>query len=179
MRIIAGDKRGIRMETLPGQDTRPTLERVKEGIFSSIQFILPGAAVLDLYAGSGQLGIEALSRGAAFCTFVDDNREAVSVVKQNLEKAGLTTQGKVLQAKVGGFLTSNTEKFDIIFIDPPYGKGTFPVLLKTIVPVVAGNGIVICESEQGVDFPENIDGLVLKKQYRYGTVIISRFQKEV
>ena len=93
MRVIAGTARGVRLRTLPGTDvTRPTVDRVKEGMFSALQFLLPGARVLDLFAGSGQLGIEALSRGAASCVFIDENRAAVRIVQDNLRAAGLSAR---------------------------------------------------------------------------------------
>lgn len=178
MRIIAGDKGGALVETLPGQDTRPTLERVKEGMFSAIHFILPGAQVLDLFAGSGQLGLEALSRGAAFCTFIDENRQAVELIKKNLQKTGMAERALVLQTNVEAFLAGAAQKYDVVLADPPYKKGYFPRLLEPIEKVVLPGGIVICETERSNEIVfEGIDGLTLKKQYHYGTVMVSRFQK--
>ena len=177
MRIIAGDKRGVRLVTLDGEDTRPTLARVQEAMFSSIQFLLPGAIALDLFAGSGQLGLEARSRGAARCTFVDDNREAATLVKDNCRKAGLFEKSRVLTQDARTFLAQSREKYDIILLDPPYRKGMFPDLLQWGAPVAAAGAGVLCETEPGVDMPEEAAGLTLKKQYRYGTVLVSRYEK--
>lgn len=176
MRIIAGDKRGKRLETLEGEDTRPTLERVKEGMFSAVQFLLPGAKVLDLYAGSGQLGLEALSRGAASCTFIDENRDAVNIIIANAKVTGLFEQSKVACMSALAFVAHCTDVFDIIFLDPPYQQGVLPGLLEKVVPIAAQGAQIICESAPDVAFPSQVGGAVLQKQYRYGTVMVTRYQ---
>ena len=179
MRVIAGTARGTRLQTLPGTDvTRPTVDRVKEGMFSALQFILPGARVLDLFAGSGQLGIEALSRGAASCVFVDENRGAVQVVRHNLEAAGLADRARVFQTGAQGFVAAAAEQFDILLLDPPYRKGTLQALLPALDRVTAPGGVLLCESEREAELPDQIGALRLKKQYRYGTVLVSRYEKE-
>lgn len=178
MRIIAGDKRGLKLATLEGEDTRPTLERVKEAIFSSIQFVLPGANVLDLYAGSGQMGLEALSRGAVKSTFVDQNPEAIVVVRENCQHTDLYKQSIVLTMNAQSFLAQCKQKFDVIFLDPPYRKQIFPALLQEVAKVAQDDANIFCETEPGVEFPNEIAGLVLKKQYRYGTVQVTRYIKQ-
>lgn len=175
MRIIAGERRGARLKTLDGEDTRPTMERVKEAMFSSIQFLLPGAKVLDLFAGSGQLGLEALSRGAACCTFVDQSREAAAVVKQNCHEAGLFEQSKVLTMDVAAFLTRSQEKYDVILVDPPYRQEKWGQLLERLADVAAPGAVVLCETEAGAQMPQQAAQLELKKQYKYGTVMMSRY----
>ena len=111
MRVIAGEARGRRLEALPGTDvTRPTLSQVKEAMFSIVQFDLPGARVLDLYAGSGQLGIEALSRGAARCVFLDENREAVSIVMRNCKACGVFDRSRVNIGEAARFLSACREQ---------------------------------------------------------------------
>ena len=121
MRVIAGSARGVKLATLPGGDvTRPTQDRVKEGMFSAVQFLLEGARVLDLFAGSGQLGIEALSRGAARCVFIDENRAACAVVRQNLKAAGLYEKASVAESSAERYLAACRESFDLILLDPPY-----------------------------------------------------------
>ena len=123
MRVIAGEARGRRLEALPGTEiTRPTMDQVKEAMFSIVQFDLPGARVLDLYAGSGQLGIEALSRGAAECVFIDRRADAVKLIQENLALCRLADRARVRQGDALPYLRSG-EKFDIVFLDPPYASG--------------------------------------------------------
>ena len=106
MRGISGTARGRRLKELQGMETRPTTDRVKEALFNIVQFELPGRQVLDLFAGTGQLGIEALSRGAARCTFVDQRRDAAALVRENLKLTGLSQQAQVVQADSISFLMS-------------------------------------------------------------------------
>ena len=113
MRVITGSARGRRLKDLPGLDTRPTTDKVKESIFNIVQFDVEGRRVLDLFAGTGQLGIEALSRGAEKCVFVDRSREAVKVVKENVTSTGFENQSQVIQGDGVSFLTSCREKFEI------------------------------------------------------------------
>ena len=125
MRVIAGEARGRRLEALPGTDvTRPTLSQVKEAMFSIVQFDLPGARVLDLYAGSGQLGIEALSRGAARCVFLDENREAVNIVMRNCKTCGVFDRSRVNVGEAARYLSACREQFDVVLLDPPFRGGT-------------------------------------------------------
>lgn len=175
MRIIAGEKRGTRLLTLEGEDTRPTLERVKEAVFSSVQFLLPGAKVLDLFAGSGQMGLEALSRGSVRCTFVDNNPQATVVVRQNCQKAGLFEKSLVITMEAATFLAQTQDLFDVIFLDPPYHQGVVNQLLPAIAKVAAPGAAVLCETEPGAQLPQQVGQLQLQKQYRYGTVMVSRY----
>ena len=126
MRIIAGMARRRVLETLPGDDvTRPTGERVKEGLFSAIQFELDGRHVLDLFCGSGQLALEALSRGAESAVMIDDNVSAVEVIKTNAKNTGLMKQCRISRMDYSEYLKSAAakgEKFDLVFLDPPYAK---------------------------------------------------------
>ena len=176
MRIIAGEKRGSRLQTLEGEDVRPTLERVKEGMFSSVQFLIPGAVVLDLFAGSGQLGLEALSRGASRCTFVDSSPQSTAIVTQNAHALGLFARARVATMEARSFLAQSKDKYDIIFLDPPYHTGLLPDLLQQVAAVTAPGGVVLCESDAGPVFPSEASGLVLKKRYRYGIVHLTRYQ---
>ncbi|MFV0351689.1 MAG: 16S rRNA (guanine(966)-N(2))-methyltransferase RsmD [Oscillospiraceae bacterium] len=178
MRIIAGDKRGILLKTLDGEETRPTMERVKEGVFSSLHFLLPGATVLDLYAGSGQMGFEALSRGAVRCTLVDSSRDAVAVIKENARATALYEKCNVACMDVLAFLANSREKFDVIFADPPYRTGAVPALLQQIESVAAPGAQVVCETEKQAELPQQVGGLTLQKTYRYGTVLISRYRMQ-
>ena len=139
MRVIAGEARGRRLEALPGTDiTRPTLDQVKEAMFSIVQFDLPGARVLDLYAGSGQLGIEALSRGAARCVFLDENREAVGIVMKNCKSCGVFDRSRVNIGEAARFLSACREQFDLVLLDPPFHTGTLENLLPLVDKCVEG-----------------------------------------
>lgn len=178
MRVIAGSARGTKLETLPGEEiTRPTIERVKEGMFSSIQFQVPGAVVLDLFAGSGQLGIEALSRGAARCIFCDENRQAAEIVQRNCRAAGVFANSKVVSMQAMALLSGTKEKFDLVFLDPPYRHGMLQAILPAVAKVTQQGGIVLCESELDADLPQEVAGLELKKQYKYGTVRVTKYCK--
>lgn len=178
MRVIAGSARGRRLEALPGTDiTRPTLSQVKEAMFSMVQFELPGARVLDLYAGSGQLGIEALSRGAARCVFLDENREAVSIIMANCKACGVFDRSRVNIGEAARYLSACREQFDLILLDPPFGHGTLEAILPMAAGVTAPGGTVLCESEAGLAMPERSGGLTLQKQYKYGHVLVWRYTR--
>lgn len=168
----------MRLETLDGEDTRPTLERVKEAVFSSVQFLLPGAEVLDLFAGSGQLGLEALSRGAAHCTFVDQNRDAAEIVRKNCRHTGLFEKSLVITMAAAAFLAQSKPKYDIVFLDPPYQGEFFPALLPAVSAACRAGAAVLCETAPGVEMPGEAAGLVLMKQHKYGTVMVTRYQKQ-
>ncbi len=178
MRVIAGEARGRRLEALPGTDvTRPTMDQVKEAMFSIVQFDLPGARVLDLYAGSGQLGIEALSRGAARCVFLDESREATAVVMRNCKACGVFDRSRVSIGEAGRYLSACHEQFDLVLLDPPFRQGMLEEILPAVERVVAPGGIVLCESEQRLVLPARVGELTLQKQYKYGHVLLWRYTK--
>ncbi len=178
MRVITGKARGRVLETLPGEDVRPTTDRVKEAMFSIIQFELEGRRVLDLFAGSGQLGIEALSRGAAYATFVDSSRDSASCVKNNLLKTGLKENSSVVQADSITFIRTSKGTYDIAFLDPPYGKG----LLQTALPLVAlrmsDGGVIVCEHPNGEEMPVQAGEFELFREYRYSKTVLSVYRKK-
>ncbi len=128
MRVISGSARNKPLLSVEGMDTRPTIDRVKEGIFSSVQFLIPGAKVLDLFSGTGQMGIEALSRGANFCVFVDHSPKAIEVITKNLKNCDLFDKSRVVNMVSQDFLRTTKEKFDIIFLDPPYNMGILNII---------------------------------------------------
>ena len=176
MRIIAGTARGTALKTLPGTDvTRPTLARVKEGMFSAVQFLVPGARVLDAFAGSGQLGLEALSRGASSCVFLDESRAACTVVRENAAAARLAERARVLQTSAGAYLAACPQTVHLILLDPPYRRGTVAAMLPAAARVLAPGGVVLAETECGAQLPEACGALCLAKQYRYGTVLVSKY----
>ncbi|MDD3429134.1 MAG: 16S rRNA (guanine(966)-N(2))-methyltransferase RsmD [Oscillospiraceae bacterium] len=179
MKVISGTARGKNLATLDGLATRPTIARVKEAIFSAVQFLVPGANVLDLFAGSGQMGIEALSRGALKCTFVDESKEAIAVVNENLKDTGLVKNAKVITTSADtalSFLLGSKEKFQVVFLDPPYNKGTLQNVLPRVAQVCAPNGVVFCESEIEIDLPQQVENLTKVKQYKYGKVLVTKYQ---
>ena len=137
-----------------------------------------GARVLDLFAGSGQLGIEALSRGAARCVFIDSSREACAVVRQNLKAAGLFEKASVAETAAEMYLAACRERFDLVLLDPPYRQGTVAALLPAVAAVTAPGGTVLAETEHGASLPERCGTLTLKKQYKYGTVALARYEAD-
>ena len=157
MRVIAGTARGKNLAALPGEDvTRPTINRVKEAMFSSVQFSVPGARVLDLFAGSGQLGIEALSRGAKRCVFLDASREAIQIVLANCKTAGVFAQSRVIPDDAFHFLATTQEEFDLALLDPPYHHGTVAKALPQLAAHMAPGGVVLCETELDAELPEQL-----------------------
>lgn len=150
MRIITGKARNIPLKTLEGDDTRPTSERVKEAVFSMLQFEIEGRRVLDLFAGSGQLGLEALSRGASHATFIDNSRAASDIIIENAKKTGLFELCRVSASDYASALRGNAgrESYDIVFIDPPYDSMLVPDALRLLVSgkMLAPHSVVVCES---------------------------------
>ena len=179
MRVITGTARGRRLKELEGYETRPTTDRVKEGIFNIIQFDIEGRKVLDLYAGTGQLGIEALSRGAAGAVFVDQRRDAASLIRDNLKLTGLEDRARVV-CDAAAFLSSAGEKFGLIFIDPPYAANLWENTIKAIsqFDILSNHGIIVCESPADQDMPPVAPPYFLRRTYRYGRVKITTYFRE-
>ena len=178
MRVITGKARGRVLETLKGDDVRPTTDKVKEAIFSSIQFELEGRHFLDLFAGCGQMGIEALSRGAANTTFIDRNKAAIKVIERNLTVTNLKQFARVYNTDALSFIKTTQENFDIVFLDPPYNKG----ILQEIMPIVAQRmkktGIIICESALNDEILQKYYKFTLDRQKTYGTIRVSVYRHE-
>ena len=155
MRIITGTARGIKLTTLEGDTTRPTAERVKEAVFSMIQFEIEGRTVLDLFAGSGQLALEALSRGAAKATVIDASRDAMNVIMDNAKKTRLFDRCRISCADYASFIrgAQGREKYDIVFLDPPYGAGLMPEALRKLDrgELFAPGAVIVCETDNGTD----------------------------
>ena len=150
MRIVAGKAKGTKLYTLEGENTRPTLDRVKESLFNILQPYIQEANVLDLFAGSGALGIEALSRGAKKCTFCDKSYEAIQMLEQNLERTRLKEKAVVLQQDYKTCLQKQKEKLDIILLDPPYKKDIAVDAVKRIVALQLLNqeGLIVIETDE-------------------------------
>lgn len=174
MRVITGSAKGISLVAPKGLEiARPTTDRVKEGVFSAVQFDIVKARVLDLFAGSGQLGIEALSRGAKSCTFVESNKESVACIKTNLKNTQLKDFAKVVTLDALEFVRHTDQIFDIVFLDPPYKDDIVLKVLNELQRCVVPNGRVFCESTRERTF-ENVN-LTEKKQYRYGSIKVTQF----
>lgn len=178
MRVITGSAKGRRLKTLPGIDVRPTTDGVKEAIFSIVQFEVEDAVVLDLFAGSGQLGIEALSRGASKAVFVDNSAESVKVVKDNLKHTGLEENAVVINTANNAFLRSTREKFDIAILDPPYNHNLIQKSMPLLVEKMADSGIIICEHEKETVLPESFGDFSVSKVYRHGRVTLTAYRKK-
>ena len=178
MRVITGLARGRRLQTLEGNDVRPTTEKVKEAVFSSIQFDIEGRRILDLFAGSGQLGIEAISRGADSAVFVDLNPEAINVIKSNLKATGFEEQSKVLRADCFSFIASTSDTFDIVFLDPPYREELLEKTLTAVINIMSDYGIIICERPSDINLPEMVGEFREKKQLKFGKILVSIYRKE-
>ena len=177
MRIITGSARGRRLITPTGLDVRPTPEKVKEALFSALQFDIEGRRVLDLFAGSGQLGIEALSRGAQKATFVDMSPVSIKTVEKNLESSGLNENARVVKTDFASFCAGCRDTFDIAFLDPPYEEGMLLPAIKAVLPLMSDYGTVVCEHPPKVELPEEIGGFTVSKVYRYGKINVTLYRK--
>ena len=180
MRIITGEMRGRALRSLDGEHTRPTSEKVKEAMFSILQWDLEGRRVLDLFAGSGQLGLEAISRGAKECVFVENDRAALEIVRANVEKCRAADRSRLVFGDFENFLRRG-EQFDIILIDPPYRSSFREKSLNLISEFdnLANHGIIMVESEQrSPALPERVGGIVRIKEYDYGRVKLTRYGRE-
>ncbi len=170
MRVITGSARGRKLRAPEGNDVRPTADKVKEAVFSAVQFDIEGSEILDLFAGSGQLGIEAVSRGAKFCTCVDMSREAVKIISENISACGFGDRISVLNTESIGYLRTVKKTFDIAFLDPPYGKKLLEKALPLLEPHMSERGIAVCEHEKGLVLPEEYGRLKKHRTYKYGKV---------
>ncbi|MFP4020152.1 MAG: 16S rRNA (guanine(966)-N(2))-methyltransferase RsmD [Halanaerobium sp.] len=178
MRIIAGKAGGLKLKSLKGRDVRPTLDRVKESMFNIIAFYLPGTEVLDLFAGFGSLGIEALSRGAKRADFVEINKSHLKIIEDNLKKAKLYEQAALYKQDVYVYLKTCSQKYDLIFMDPPYEKKMTAEAVELIVEknLLKEDGLIISEksaSEKAAEF----DGLSIIKNKRYGNSLLTIYKK--
>ena len=179
MRVITGTARGRTLKELKGNQTRPTTDRVKEGIFNIIQFDIEGRRVLDLFGGTGQLGIECLSRGAAHATFVDARTDATRLIRENLEWTGLAGRATVLTADYATVLSAAQEKFDLVFLDPPYQTKLLERSLEMIsqFDILREHGIIVCESPQDKTLPELLAPYGKYREYRYGKIKVTVYHR--
>ena len=179
MRVITGKARGIQLKTPDGMLTRPTTDRVKEALFSIIQFEIPGAKVLDLFGGTGQLGIEALSRGAKSVIFTDAREDACKLIRENLKRTRLEQDGRVIRSDYLDYLSRCREKFNIIVLDPPYAEVFLENALKRIteIDILETNGIIVTERPVGKELPWEFEGYTRSKDYKYGKTLLTIYRK--
>ena len=180
MRVITGKARGVQLKTPDGMLTRPTTDRVKEALFSIIQFDIPTSRVLDLFGGTGQLGIEALSRGAKSAVFVDHQENACKLIRENLRRTRLEADGKVVRADYLDYLRRCREQFDIVFLDPPYAEVFLENALKCIteIDISQSGGIIVAERPLGKELPWEFDGFTRSRDYKYGKTLITVYRKD-
>lgn len=179
MRVITGKARGIQLKTPDGMQTRPTADRVKEALFSIIQFEIPGARVLDLFGGTGQLGIEALSRGAKEAVFVDAREDACRLIRENLKRTRLDGDAKVIRCDYLEYLKRCKEQFRIILLDPPYAEVFLENALKCIaeIDILQTGGIIVAERPFGKELPWELEGFERSKDYKYGKTLLTIYRK--
>lgn len=173
MRIISGSKRGKKLIALEGMEVRPTTDRVKEALFDILQFSIEGGRFLDLFAGSGQIGLEALSRGAAQAVFVDASQESIGVVRKNLAATGFEDRARVAREDFAAFLQRERELFDFAFLDPPYLTGLLERALPMLGECMSPQGVVICEHPREEELPERAGKLFKYRTYRYGRIMLT------
>lgn len=178
MRIIAGTARGRRLETREGMEVRPTPERVKEALFNILQFQIEGRRVLDLFAGSGQLGLEALSRGAKEAVFVDESRESMAVVRRNIASLHMEDRCQTFQCDYAAFLLRKQQPFDIVFLDPPYRSGRLQKALELASGVMSPGGVMIAEHPEDEEVPEQAGSFRRGRSYRYGKIYLTVYRHE-
>ncbi|MBE6979236.1 MAG: 16S rRNA (guanine(966)-N(2))-methyltransferase RsmD [Ruminococcaceae bacterium] len=180
MRVITGKARSVQLKTPDGLTTRPTTDRVKEALFSIIQFEIPTARVLDLFGGTGQLGIEALSRGAKSAVFVDAGEPACRLIKENLRRTKFENEAKVIRSDYLDYLKRCREKFDIVFLDPPYAEVFLENALKCIteIDILETGGIIVAERPVGKELPWDFEGFTRSKDYKYGKTLLTIYRKD-
>lgn len=177
MRVITGSARGKRLLSPEGMDVRPTPDKVKEGIFSALQFDIEGRRILDLFAGSGQLSIEALSRGAESAVLVDNSNASIKIIKSNLISCGFEDKAKVFKTDYKAFAAMSNDTFDIAFLDPPYNAGILMSAIKAILPLMSDYGFVVCEHPPEVTPDSEVGGFSVWRTYRYGKVNVTVYRK--
>jgi 16S rRNA (guanine(966)-N(2))-methyltransferase RsmD len=180
MRVISGKARGVNLKTPEGVKTRPTTDRVKEALFSIIQFDIPGKKVLDLFGGTGQLGIEALSRGAKSAVFVDAGEDACKLIRENLRRTDLTEKACIIRSDYAAFLKKCCSKFQIILLDPPYAEVFLENALKCIteIDILETGGIIVAERPLDKELPFEFSGYTRSRDYKYGRTLITIYRKQ-
>ena len=177
MRVITGSAKGRKLIPPEGRDVRPTPDRVKEAIFSALQFDIEGRRVLELFAGSGQLSCEALSRGAESAVLVDSSAASVKIARANIENCGFSDKAKIIQSDFSAFCAMSRDEFDIVFLDPPYSSGLLMPAIKAVLPLMSDYGVIVCEHPVEVCLEEAVVGFKISRSYRYGKVLLTVYRK--
>lgn len=181
MRIIAGNLKGKKLFSPNGENTRPTTDRVKEGIFSAIQFDIEGKKVLDLFSGSGQMALEAISRGAEFAVLCDYNSDAINTIKKNIDHTKTAEKTKIISFDFEKTLEviKNEAPFGLVFLDPPYSSDYMLKALNVLCgkSFLTDDAIIICEIEKKAVLPNYIGSFEMKKRYKYGNTNVVLFKK--
>ena len=176
MRVITGLAKGKKLKTLEGIDVRPTIDRIKEAIFSAIHFDLPGKTFLDLFSGSGQMGIEAISRGAKKSIFVDKSKNSIGIVHENLVSTGLLGRADIFNMDAQSFIKSYNDIVDFVFLDPPYKTGIIQPILKEVSSIISKDGMIICENPFDEELPEQVGDFYINKSTKYGKIKITFYK---
>lgn len=176
MRIITGSKRGKRLITLEGEQVRPTTDRVKESLFNILQFNIEGRRFLDLFAGCGQIGLEALSRGALQAVFVDSSRASIKVVEKNVAATGFESGSRIVQADFASYLSGCRDKFDVAFLDPPYYMGILQKALPMVAECMNPGGVIVCEHPVKEELEEQVQSFAKEKCYSYGKIMLTVYR---
>lgn len=178
MRIISGRKRGHKLLEFEGEDVRPTTDRVKESVFNMIQGFVPDAVCLDMFAGSGALSFEAISRGAQKAVCIDSDKRSIDIIKKNALSLGFLEDCDIVNMSCFDYVERTTEKFDIVFLDPPYNKNFIEPVLDALIKndVLNEDGIIVLESD-GTDFHDEFEGLDIYRQRKYGRTYITIYKK--
>lgn len=179
MRVITGSARGRLLKAPVGLSTRPTAARVKEAVMSMVQFEVEGAAALDLFAGSGQMGIETLSRGARSCVFVDSARASQEILLENLAHTKLQDKARLVGGDALSYLATAAGPFDIAFVDPPYSVGLMQKVLSALGPLMSEGGVILCESAKDEKLPDSAGPWALYRAHRYGKTKITVYRRPV
>lgn len=183
LRVISGKARGLKLDSPKNQDVRPTTDRVKESLFNIINPYIRESNILDLFAGTGSLGIECLSRGAKNCVFVDKSKDSINIIKSNVKKARVENESTILNIDFKDAvkrLSSQNQKFDVIFMDPPYYENMFIECLKIIdeLNLLYEDGIIVVEHDTKDLFDESIGNLVKSRDKKYGNTTLTFYKLE-
>ncbi|MDU2197518.1 MAG: 16S rRNA (guanine(966)-N(2))-methyltransferase RsmD [Peptostreptococcaceae bacterium] len=183
MRVISGKARGLKLDTPKNQDVRPTTDRVKESLFNMINSYIMDSNILDLFAGTGSLGIECLSRGAKNCVFVDKSKDSINIVRSNVKKARVENESTILNVDFKDAvkrLSTQNQKFDVIFMDPPYYENMFIECLKSIdkFNLLDEDGIIVVEHDTKDLFEDSIGRLNKSREKKYGNTTLTFYKLE-
>lgn len=184
MRVISGTRKGMPLKAVPGTNTRPTTDKVKESIFNMIGPYFDGGVAVDLFAGSGNLGIESLSRGIDTCIFIEKDQKAIQTINENLKKCRLEDSSEIYRidaARAVKAFEKRELEIELLFVDPPYSKVMYYDLAKSIVEMgcMSDTGIIVCEHDKTVEISDDFGTFTLTRQETYGSTIISIFRKRI